>query len=504
MIAVRSARQPGSAALDFAALHGLLASSFQVSVGRRRLVRRTALDTFDRRLARAGRRLELVAEAGNERLELVQSGQALASVPAGTGRRWPAMAAALPDGTLKDHVAHLAGIRALLVVGENRRLVRRAELRNADCKIVVRLDVEESADGATPPPLVTVRPLRGYQTEADRAWRIVTTLLEPAADEPAAPPADGPSVVDPGAPARALLAAELTHFLDKLRDNLPGTIADIDTEFLHDVRVAVRQTRSLLKLGRPALPAYVRAVWEPRFKWLGDLTTTVRDLDVYQLGLPEMAGWLVAARAADLKPFEAHLARRRAAERRSLQRALRGTRLRRLLDGWAGELAELADSAHCADGAASSAGALARVNIARAHRRVVRGGTGISDASPPEHLHVLRKRCKELRYALEMFAPVLGDARVREAIKDLKSLQDVLGRFQDSEVQWTTLRGFAHEMVADRAPAEALLAMGELTGHLHAEQQRARAEFASVFASYVRPDSRRRMVRLLGGGKATR
>jgi CHAD domain-containing protein len=258
----------------------------------------------------------------------------------------------------------------------------------------------------------------------------------------------------------------------------------------------------LLKLGRQALPANIREVWEPRFKWLGDLTSPVRDLDVYQLSLPEMAGWLVAAAAADLKPFEAHLARRRAAERRTLLRALRGVRLRRMLDDWADELAKLADSVHSADGAAWSAGALARANVARAHRRVVRGGIAISDASPPEDLHLLRKRCKELRYAMEIFAPVLGDAQLRNAIKDLKSLQDLLGRFQDSEVQWTTLRGFAHEMVADRAPAEALLAMGELTGHLHAEQQRARAEFAGVFASYVRPASRRRVARLLGDGKA--
>jgi CHAD domain-containing protein len=317
-----------------------------------------------------------------------------------------------------------------------------------------------------------------------------------------APPAASPSSIDPEAPARALLTAELSRFLGALRDNLPGTIADIDTEFLHDVRVAVRRTRSLLKLGRPALPPYVRDVWEPQFKWLGDRTTPVRDLDVYQLGLPEMAGWLVAAAAADLEPFKAHLAHRRAAERRALVRALRSARLRRLLDDWSGELAGLADSAHSPDGAAWSAGALARAQLVRAHRRVVRGGAAISDASPPGDLHVLRKRCKEQRYALEMFAPVLGDAEVRTAIKDLKNLQDVLGRFQDSEVQWTTLRGFAHEMVADRAPAEALLAMGELTGHLHAEQQRARAEFPGAFASYIRPASRRRMARLLGGGKA--
>ncbi|MFI5894074.1 CHAD domain-containing protein [Actinoplanes sp. NPDC051513] len=505
MTAVRSACPPGSVALDLEALHALLASSFDVSAGRPHLVRRTTLDTFDRRIARAGRRLELIAEAGNERLELAQGAQILANVLTGAGPQWPAMATALPDGTLKDHVARLAGIRALLVIGENQRLVRRTELRNADCKIVVRVDVEESADdGATPPATVTVRPLRGYQKEADRVWRLVTTLLDPAT-EPVAPPAErpGPSAVDSGTPARALLAAELTRFLDELRDNLPGTIADIDTEFLHDVRVAVRRTRSLLKLGRPALPARFREVWEPRFKWLGDLTTPVRDLDVYQLGLPEMAGWLVAAAAADLGPFEAHLARRRAAERRTLLRALRGARLRRLLDDWAVELAELAGSVQSAEGAAWSAGGLARANVARAHRRVVRGGAAISDASPPEDLHLLRKRCKELRYAMEMFAPVLGYAQSRDAIRDLKKLQDVLGRFQDSEVQSTTLRGLAHEMVADRAPAEALLAMGELTGHLHAEQQRARAEFAGVFASYVRPAGRRRVTRLIGDdGKA--
>src|SRR3954465_4492037 len=170
MTAVRSARPRGLGALHFEALQKLLASSFEVSVGQRRLVRRTALDTFDRRLGRAGQRLELVSEAGNERLELAQNGQTLANVLTGTGPRWPAMAAALPDGQLKDHVARLAGIRALLVVGENRRLVRRAELRNADCKIVVRVDVDEPATDDGQPATIAVRALRGYEKEADRAW----------------------------------------------------------------------------------------------------------------------------------------------------------------------------------------------------------------------------------------------------------------------------------------------------------------------------------------------
>jgi len=500
MTKILSARPPGSATLDVQALHDVLASSFELSSGRPRTVRRTGLDTFDRRLARAGRRLQLVTEAGEERLELVAQGaETVVSALAGSGPRWPAMAGALPDGTLKDQVAQLSGIRALLVVDKSRRLVRRTELRNSDGKIVVRLDVDEPADGdVAPPPEVFVRPLRGYQKEADRTWRLITTLLQPVTDEPVTPQVTSRLMADPESPARGLLAAELTDFLHAVRDNLPGTIADIDTEFLHDVRVAVRRTRSLVKLGRPVLPTNFRQMWEPQFKWLGDVTTPVRDLDVYQLGLPTMAGWLMAASAPDLEPFHAYLAHRRAAEHRILVRALRSARLRRLLDDWAGELSALATSARSADRAAWSAGALAQANIRRAHRRVVRDGTAISGSSPPEHLHLLRKRGKELRYALEMFTPVLDDAQVGKAIKDLKHLQDVLGRFQDSEVQRTTLRGFAHEMAADGAPADALLAMGELMGHLHAEQQRARAEFATTFASYARPAGRRRMAHLAG------
>jgi hypothetical protein len=43
-----------------------------------------------------------------------------------------------------------------------------------------------------------------------------------------------------------------------------------------------------------------------------------------------------------------------------------------------------------------------------------------------------------------------------------------------------------------------VLAMGELVGHLDAEQDRARHDFAGAFARFVRPASDRRM-QSLGG-----
>ena len=101
-------------------------------------------------------------------------------------------------------------------------------------------------------------------------------------------------------PAAAALATVLTALLDTLEANVNGTVRDIDTEFLHDLRIAVRRTRSALKLAGDVLPGGLAGRFRPEFKWLGDLTTPTRDLDVYLLGYPSMAAGLVAATAGEL------------------------------------------------------------------------------------------------------------------------------------------------------------------------------------------------------------
>jgi CHAD domain-containing protein len=364
--------------------------------------------------------------------------------------------------------------------------------------------IEQATGASAAPARLSVHPLRGYGGEARRAVR----LLVAAGLRPVRPDRDDSARGDTGmrqapidrsAPATTLLVAELSAYLDAMRANIPGMLDDVDTEFLHDFRVAVRRTRSTLKLGRPALPEGVRDQWEPALKWLSGLTTPVRDLDVYELDLPVMAGWLVAADPADLQPFAVQLRRRRSVARRGLVRGLRSARFQRMLSDWEDELSDLAQSP---PGQATrlTAGELASRSIGRAYGRVMRGGAAIKPGTPPEALHSLRKRCKELRYALELFAPVSDDAARKRTVADLKILQDVLGRFQDADVQRQTLYGFAEEMRAAHAPIKALLAMGELVAHLDADQQRAREGFDRAFARFSRPSGRRRM-RLLTAGR---
>jgi CHAD domain-containing protein len=287
----------------------------------------------------------------------------------------------------------------------------------------------------------------------------------------------------------------LTALLDTLEANVSGTIRDVDTEFLHDLRIAVRRTRAALKLAGNALPASLASRFGPEFKWLGDLTTPTRDLDVYLLGFSGMAAGLVAGTDQELAPFRDHLVRRRAAAQRQLARGLRSARFSRLIGQWRDGLSEAASGARRRPTAAQ----LAASRITRAHRRAIADGSAITVTSSPDSLHELRKRCKELRYLLEIFGSLHDPAEQWQAVRELKNLQDCLGEFQDTEVQRQEIRAFAAQMMDERtAPAATLLAMGEIAAGLAVRQRQARSEFSDRFGEFASPASQARIRALTG------
>jgi CHAD domain-containing protein len=470
--------------------------------GRPQTVRRTWLDTFDWRLHRAGLTLEYVTGPRPAELVLSTAAGDLVSQPAGR-LTWPALAEDLPPGPVTAVIAPLAGIRALLAAARATSAVQDLRVLNVDAKTVAWIRADRTTvnhpAAAELPARLQVTAVRGYQLQAQQIGEVLAAAAglngHPGRPLDAALAAAGQRAegysnkisvqLSPDMAARAALQAVLLQLLDTLEANVPGTIRDIDTEFLHDLRVSVRRTRSVLKLAGDALPASLTARFRAEFKWLGDLTTPTRDLDVYLLNYDEMAGALVSAAPAELEPFHAHLARRHVIEQRSLTRGLRSARFSRLACEWRAALTGLT-----VPRIGERAGDLAARRLRRAHRQVLRQGQPISADSPAEQLHDLRKRCKELRYLLEIFASLFDQQAYQRALKDLKGLQDCLGEFQDRQVQQDELREFAGQMMAGReVPATALLAMGELAGGIGRAQRRARDEFAERFGEFASPAS---------------
>jgi CHAD domain-containing protein len=492
--------------------------------------RATWLDTFDWRLHKAGLALEYVPARGGSELRL--SGQTGATqLVTGWQAARPHLVDALAGGPVSARIASLVAPRALLPVVTTSTATDVYRLLNADSKTVARLLIDRPAlAGSQPgplPPRLTVAEVRGYQGQARRAARLIAAVpgvrqadVPPFADALRAVsrrPGDYSNKVDAGItaamPAGTAAAVILLRLLDTIEANVDGTLRDIDTEFLHDLRVSVRRTRSGLKLFGDTLGLAPKqlAFFAAEFKWVGDLTTPTRDLDVHLLDFEETARGLAAAKPDDLEPFRAYLEQRRRREFRALGRGLRSPRFTGLLKDWRAKLGEIqrdgvrsrvsrSRSGQFHKAVGGSAGLLAAERTRVAFAKVARRGAAITAATPAEHLHDLRKRCKELRYALEFFAPLYDSAGYAKVVGDLKRLQDCLGEFQDTDVQIGEIRALASAMLtAGEAPAVTLLAMGEVTAGLVTRQRAARADFERRFAAFADVEGQRRMSALLRG-----
>jgi CHAD domain-containing protein len=465
---------------------------------------RTFYDTFDGLLHEEG--ISCVHEDG--RLVLFERGDgrelAAASMPLPAK---PLTASELADGALREQLARVIGVRALLPLAHVHSRSRSLGLLDGEQKTVVRMTLEEpmlvsgSSVHTALRPRVRVAAVRGYEDELrDLTARLEGELGFRAADQPLVDEAVRATGRAPGGvpskPDVALSANERTdvaaarvlrRLLEVMAANLDGTLADIDSEFLHDFRVAVRRSRSVQRELKRAFPPDELAQYRGEFRWLQQATGDARDLDVYVLEFADYRAMLPEAMRADLDPLLTVLRERRLMARREMTRALRSDRTAKLIAGWAEFLDRLPELPF--DDRPDAARPIAEVSaerIQKVYRRMLKMGRAIGRQSPAEDYHELRKKGKELRYLLELFgAPLYPNEVVKPMIKSLKGLQDVLGRHQDREVQTATIRALRDAVSLLPDGAAALMAMGVLIERLGDDERRARSEFAQRFGAFA-------------------
>ena len=85
---------------------------------------------------------------------------------------------------------------------------------------------------------------------------------------------------------------------------------------------------------------------------------------------------------------------------------------------------------------------------------------------------------------MEFFQSLYPEQHIKQFIKNLKGLQEVLGNFQDLAVQENALKLFGEEMLNNHVHADTLLAMGVLIQNLDALRGEARNDFTAKFATF--------------------
>ncbi|MDP1849711.1 MAG: CHAD domain-containing protein [Solirubrobacteraceae bacterium] len=502
--------------IDAAGAADRLAAHVAVVTHRAHRADRTFWDTFDGRLHAAG----LVLVDNGSRFALVDGATYAEQAAADHARGLRRLAAVdLPAGPLRERLEPLVEMRVLTPVVRVRSRLLPINVLDELGKVVVRLQAEEPTVVAGGDAKIALRPrlnvvgVRGYDTEYERVLarltgdldlQPVTELLHDEAVAAIGATPGGTSsklrvTLLPDTRADAAAVTILRRLLEIIEVNLPGTLAGLDSEYLHDLRVAVRRSRALQRELRGVFAPEPLRVFRDGFRELQVLTGPTRDLDVQLLEFADLAATLPPDAAPDVAPLRELLELRLAAERAKMVRDLESERTRALLDNWRVFLDVLvAAPEEDRPDAARPVADVAGERIATVYGRMVKMGRAIEPDSPHEALHDLRKKGKELRYLLEFFASLYPPEVVKPMVATLKALQDVLGRFQDREVQADALRALGDEIAALDGGAAALMAMGVLVQRLGEEQAQAREQFAERFAQFAAKPQRKLVTKTFG------
>jgi inorganic triphosphatase YgiF len=216
------------------------------------------------------------------------------------------------------------------------------------------------------------------------------------------------------------------HGVHRVLANVTGAAAGEDLEYVHQARVALRRTRSALRVLGVA-----RAAGDPiarDLRWLAHCFAAVRDWDVLLTGtLPALHRAIGPVHEAQWAALIERAQARRLQQRRRLRATLSGARFART----ALRLLQWAEQP-CAPTSSRLAGR-ARRAVERGHERLTAAARDLGDL-PPQGRHRLRILAKRQRYALELLAPLLPGRAPARALKPLARLQQLLGEINDAHV----------------------------------------------------------------------
>lgn len=420
------------------------------------------------------------------------------------------------DGPVTEKINKIIYPRALTRQVDFAYRINNCAIRNNDKKIVCRgtvLELTPAHQKTRRARGVLLHPLKGYEKEtADVKAFIaaacnqsnnsdpVSLILAGQKDNPLAFQSHKSLGIEAGIPLQTAASNLLYTFTEVMADNLRGIVDDIDPEFLHDYRVCVRKSRAFFSLLKNSLSTHAIEPHRSFLKKCGSTTTDLRDLDVYILEFPHFYKLLPPSLNEHLNAFYQEIQTKRITAHNELRAFLSDTTYKAGIESWR---KTLTSGSLFSASAESDSNVVGRKLIAERYKKVCKLASRITDHTPDPDLHALRIECKKLRYCIEFFKAVVNEPVVGEMLTLLKTLQDVLGDFNDLSVQQQWLHDALHSQEAVRGPG-VQGAIGGLMTSLYAKQHDYRKLVYEKFALFIDEGVSSRIMRMKKGREATR
>ena len=476
----------------------------------------TFLDSVDWRLYRKGWALQASRHGELFRLNLIEvpSGKMLAVAPTDS---IPDFISDIPVGILYKQLYKAVYPRAFIPICHLRLKRHEYIFQNDEGKQCLRVFLDQpqacQVYEAKPKKLgnwLAIEPVKGYEKETEKIVRLLvkqfklerkeTCMLIPCLTALGVQPVFKESKVQfelsygeslPVALQRILLA-----LLEMMCSNETGLKEQIDSEFLHDYRIAVRQTRSLLGQMKKIISPQELQIFNHEYAWLSTLTGPARDYDVMLLEFADYQAIIPNDKHAEFKALRTYLEQQRDHAYNKLINALESSRYIELKQKWR----EFLQSKEFVTGIGSQykVGKFINKRIGRVYKQVLAEGESMTAESPVESFHQLRKSCKKLRYLLEMFRGLYPADKVKVIINELKKLQDDLGELQDLEVHAEILQNFLTRKINNKEKKYSLNSpIQRLIEEMHARKLVIMENFHAKFSIFASKKDKRLFVELL-------
>ena len=422
-------------------------------------LRRRYYDTFDWRLYRNGYVFEtddLEPPTGRIR-SLGRRGDQITTV---LGRE-PDFAWNFEQSELRESLKQFLAVRRLLCQAETRVSIEPFEVMDSGGKVLLRLELEKyqrrEQTGRYRSFLVNCRfsPLKGYHNvcnsmldliDADAGKPVITrdpllVILSMDNKLPGGYSSKFNLTFNQEMSIGQVLAQTLLFHLDIIVKNLPGLRQDLDTEFLHDLRIANRRSRTLVTQIKQVLPPVKEKHYREIFSWLSKETSEHRDLDVFLQDIPRHLSVLPDKMRNDLEPLRAALSERWNKTHQRLLQVLDSEKFNSFVSDYRACLtAGLRDHFQTVAGSRTALVIANRV-IWQAYQKMLKQGSMVSQSGDREVLHELRKTAKKLRYLLETFRSLYPWQDMENVIMQCRKMQNILGQIVDFRVQQNYLMG---------------------------------------------------------------
>jgi len=276
----------------------------------------------------------------------------------------------------------------------------------------------------------------------------------------------------PDAPALDHVRWALARHVRWLLAHDPGVRLGRELESLHQMRVATRQLRAVLRAARPLLiPEWADSLRD-ELRWLGQLLGPARDLDVQLAYFREESAELDARDRRTLTPFIAHLE----AQRNSIQEIL----LNKLKSARYLDLVRLLQQAPHDPTAIESTATLhdlAKQEFSKLRKVIRQAGHTPNNAN----IHRIRIKTKRARYAAELAESTVGKSATR-FINKARAVQDLLGLYQDAFKAQAYIQAFLKQSTSMRAAFVA----GRMAERLHLRREKAKEKIKRLLNSLLK------------------